>query len=93
MQVKKKPKSRLNGIGLKLIKLLLQLIRCTKSRRKLSVRNRQLNVVVLQLRKRFNILLTCKLKESFKWPKKLLKMQLNFSAKIEFHLQRSPNKC
>jgi hypothetical protein len=65
MQAKKKPRNKLNRIGLKLAKLLLQPIKCAKSRRKLSLRYRQLNVVVLQLRKRFNMLPTCKLKESF----------------------------
>jgi hypothetical protein len=38
MQAKKKPKNKLNGIILKLAKLLLQPVRCAKIRRKLSVR-------------------------------------------------------
>jgi hypothetical protein len=65
IQAKKKPKNKLNGIGLKLAKLLLQLIRCAKSRRKLSVHYGQLNVVVLQLRKRSNMPSTCKPGKSF----------------------------
>ena len=49
---------------MQLRKLLLQLIRCAKRRRKLNVLYGQLNVVVLLLKKRSNMLLIFKLKES-----------------------------
>jgi hypothetical protein len=65
MQAKKKLKNKLNRIGLKLAKLLLQPIRCAKSRRKLSMCYGQLNVIVLQLRKRSSMPLTCKPRKSF----------------------------
>jgi hypothetical protein len=51
LQTKKKLRNRQNRTRLQLRKLLLQLIRCAKSRRKLNVLYRQLNVVVLQLRR------------------------------------------
>jgi hypothetical protein len=64
MQVKKKLKNKLNGIGLKPAKLLLQLISCVKNGRKLNVYCRQLNIIVLQQKKNFNMLAMCKLGKS-----------------------------
>ena len=67
---------------MQLIKLPLQLISCAKSRRKLNVLCRPLNVVVLLLKKRSNMLLTFKLEKS---PGN----QLKHYAKVESYLQRS----
>ena len=65
-QTKIKLRNKQNGIESQLIKLVLLLIRCAKSRRKLNVLYRQLNVVVLQLRKGTNTLSMCKLVKSSK---------------------------
>jgi hypothetical protein len=64
MQVKKKLRNKLNGIGLKPAKLLLQPISCAKNGRKLNVHYRQLNVVVLQQKNFFNMLAMYKLGKS-----------------------------
>jgi hypothetical protein len=74
LQTKKRLRNRQNGTVLQLRKLLLLLIRCAKSRRRLNVLYRQLSVVVLQLRRSSSTLSMFKPEKSSVWPKKQLKL-------------------
>ena len=85
IQAEKKLKNKQNRTGLQLRGLQQQLIRYAKSRRKLNVLYRQLNVVALLLKRSFNMPLTSKLEKSSK-------RQPNHYGKIKSHSQRSPNQ-
>jgi len=74
LQTKKKLKSKQNKTVLQLRRLLLLLIKCAKSKRKLNVLYRQLNVVVLQPRRRSNTLSMFKPEKSSRRLKKQLKL-------------------
>jgi hypothetical protein len=74
LQTKKKLRNKQNGTVLQLRKLLLLPIMSAKSRRKLNVLYGQLSVVVLQLRRRSNMLLMFKPEKSSGQPKKQLKL-------------------
>jgi hypothetical protein len=85
MQAKKKLRNKQNRTGSQLRGLLQQLIRYAKSRRKLNVLYRQLNVVALLLKRSFSMPLTSKLEKSSE-------RQPKHYGKIKSHLQRSPNQ-
>jgi hypothetical protein len=86
MQAKKKLRNKQNRSRSQLRRLLQQLIRYAKSRRKLNVLYRQLNVVALLLKRSFSMLPTSKLEKSSKrQPKHYVKIKSNVPALLRHH--------